>query len=212
MGLIVIVDYGMGNIRSMAKAIETVSGNNLVKVSQSPRDVDDADRIVFPGQGAMVDCLRELDSRCLREPIIEATKTKPFLGVCIGLQMLFDFSQENDGSCLGVLPGNVVRFSDGLVENGKKLKVPHMGWNNVEQVEEHPLWSGIPNLSRFYFVHSYFVKVGNNDILFGVTRYPEPFHCAVGHNNIFAVQFHPEKSQSVGLKLLSNFANWDGRV
>ncbi len=210
MGQIVIVDYGMGNIRSMANAIEAVSGKSLVKVSQSARDIEAADRVVFPGQGAMVDCLRELDNRCLRETIIEATKTKPFLGVCIGLQMLFDFSQENGGNCLGVLQGNVVRFTDGLVDEGKRLKVPHMGWNNVEQVAWHPLWAGIPDHSRFYFVHSYYVEAANNDILFGVSRYPEAFHCAVGFNNVFAVQFHPEKSQSVGLRLLSNFVNWDG--
>ncbi len=212
MGLIVVVDYGMGNIRSVAKAIASVSKKENVIVSDDPLKIASADRVVFPGQGGMSDCLRELDSRGLRDAVIQAAQTKPFLGVCIGLQMLFDFSEESGGPCLEVFRGRVARFIDGAVSEGRKLKVPHMGWNNVQQVVYHPLWRGIPDNSRFYFVHSYFVKAEDETIVFGISKFPDKFHCALGKKNIFAVQFHPEKSQSVGLKLLSNFVQWDGEV
>ncbi|MAW33932.1 MAG: imidazole glycerol phosphate synthase subunit HisH [Proteobacteria bacterium] len=210
MALTVIVDYGMGNIKSVAKAVAAVSGKNEVAITSDPKKVEVADRVVFPGQGAMSDCLRELDARGLREIIKEAARNKPFLGICIGLQMLFEFSEENGGACLNLFKGKVVRFANGKMERGRKLKVPHMGWNNVRQESSHPIWKGIPDNGRFYFVHSYFVSAEQKNTVFGSTYYSHWFDSAVGSENVFAVQFHPEKSQALGLRLLSNFVNWDG--
>ena len=209
---IVVIDYGMGNLRSVAKALESVAPGRSVEVSSRPEAIRHAGRIVFPGQGAMPDCMREMESRGLREPILEATRTKPFLGLCIGLQMLFEGSEEGNVRGLGVLPGRVVRFpSPRMVgEDGAKLKVPHMGWNQVYQDLSHPIWAGIGNASRFYFVHSYHVETPERDLVAGSSRYAYAFTCAVARNNIFAVQFHPEKSQSAGLRLLANFVTWDG--
>jgi glutamine amidotransferase len=156
--------------------------------------------------------MRELDQRGLRPAVIEAARSKPFLGVCIGLQMLFDFSEEGGVAGLGLLPGRVVRFARELMVTpaGDKLKVPHMGWNEVQQSVAHPLWQGIASGSRFYFVHSYYPVPQDLSIVAGYARYPFPFACAVAHANLFAVQFHPEKSQAAGLQLLANFARWDG--
>jgi glutamine amidotransferase len=207
---IVVVDYGMGNLRSVAKALERVATTARVVVSDDPAVVRSAGRVVFPGQGAMPDCMRELDARGLREAVLEATRSKPFLGLCIGLQMLFGHSEEGDVAGLGVMPGNVVRFPHELKHNGDKLKVPHMGWNQVFQRMEHPLWEGIDEGARFYFVHSYFVQTRETELVAGETYYPFPFTCAVARDNIFAVQFHPEKSQAVGLRLLANFVQWNG--
>jgi len=209
---IAVVDYGMGNLRSVAKALEHVAPDSTVIVTSDARDIRNAERIVFPGQGAMPDCIRELEARGLREPLLVAARQKPFLGLCIGLQMLFEHSEEGNVAGLGLLPGRVVRFPAARMrdESGNKLKVPHMGWNRVFQKKPHALWTGIEDESRFYFVHSYFVEVSDPDIVAGTTFYPFAFTSVVARNNIFAVQFHPEKSQSAGLRLLSNFVHWDG--
>jgi glutamine amidotransferase len=174
--------------------------------------VDAARRVVFPGQGAMLDCMRELDARGLRAAVMKAARTKPFLGICIGLQMLFDVSEEGDVAGLGLLAGRVARFPPERMfgADGAKLKVPHMGWNEVHQTLEHPLWQGIDSGSRFYFVHSYYPVPHNRDLIAGYSLYPFAFTCAVAQDNLFAVQFHPEKSQAAGLQLLSNFVHWDG--
>ena len=209
---IVVIDYGMGNLRSVAKALERVAPGRTVAVSSDPDVIRSASRVVFPGQGAMPDCMREMDARGLRQPILEATRSKPFLGLCIGLQMLFGNSEEGNVKGLGVLPGKVVRFPSNRLTgaDGEKLKVPHMGWNQVYQSRSHPMWAGIANASRFYFVHSYHVDTPDTGLEAGNCQYAYGFTCAVARNNIFAVQFHPEKSQSAGLRLLANFVSWDG--
>lgn len=212
MSYIAVVDYGMGNLRSVSKAIEHVAGGVPVRVTSDPDIVRGAQRVVFPGQGAMPDCMRELDARGLRPAVIEAAQSKPFLGICIGLQMLFEFSAEGRVEGLGLLTGDVVRFPPALMvaEDGSKLKVPHMGWNQVQQTLSHPLWEGIANGTRFYFVHSYYPLPQDSGIVAGYALYPFAFACAVARANLFAVQFHPEKSQAAGLQLLANFVRWDG--
>jgi len=208
---IAVVDYGMGNLRSVAKALEHVAPAKRIVVTDDPQAIRSAGRVVFPGQGAMPDCMREMDARGLRAPLLEAARSKPFLGLCIGLQMLFEHSEEGDTPGLGILPGKVVRFPAGALDSeGEKLKVPHMGWNQVCQTGSHPLWEGIAEASRFYFVHSYYVEAFDQGLIAAVSRYASNFTCAVARNNIFAVQFHPEKSQSAGLRLLSNFVSWNG--
>jgi len=209
MNRIAVVDYGMGNLRSVAKALEHVAPDARVDVVGEPAGLVNATRVVFPGQGAMPDCMRELDARGLRGPILAAARERPFLGLCIGLQMLFDFSEEGDVEGLGVLPGRVERFPHPLMGGAERLKVPHMGWNQVEQTRSHPLWEGIPDSARFYFVHSYFVKETDPALSAGRVSYAFPFTCAVARDNLFAVQFHPEKSQDAGLALLRNFAHWN---
>lgn len=209
---IAVVDYGMGNLRSVSKAVEHVAPSLNVVVTSEPDEVRAARRVVFPGQGAMPDCMRELDARGLRPAVLEAARSKPFLGICIGLQMLFEMSEEGNVPGLGLLKGSVVRFpAHGLGASGERLKVPHMGWNQVQQTLEHPLWSGIAQGTRFYFVHSYYPAPSKRELIAGYSLYPFPFACAVARENLFAVQFHPEKSQEAGLRLLSNFVQWDGR-
>ena len=232
---IAIVDYGMGNLRSVQQALRTVAPDASIVVTGDPHEVGRATRVVFPGQGAMPDCMRELDARGLRDAVLEAAQTKPFLGICIGLQMLFEHSAEGNTKGLGILRGTVVRFANNLRdEQGGKLKVPHMGWNQVQRIEqpaspqgdaavapspsgrglgrgsalEHPLWTGIAQDARFYFVHSYYVQPQDESLVQATSNYPQPFACAVARGNLFAVQFHPEKSQSAGLTLLRNFAGW----
>ncbi len=211
---VAVVDYGMGNLRSVSNALERVAPGRKVVVTSDPDDVRAARHVVFPGQGAMPDCMRELDARRLRPAVLEAAHGKPFLGICIGLQMLFDVSEEGNVPGLGLLGGRVVRFPcDGMVgAEGGKLKVPHMGWNEVQQTLEHPLWDGIAQGSRFYFVHSYYPVPRDPTLVAGYSVYRLPFTCAVARDNLFAVQFHPEKSQEAGLKLLHNFVEWDGRL
>jgi len=207
---IAIVDYGMGNLRSVAKALEHVAPGLDVVVTSDPEQVGRAARVVFPGQGAMPDCMRELDARGLRGAVLEAARSKPFLGICIGLQMLFEGSDEGNVPGLGLLPGRVVRFPADARADGTRLKVPHMGWNEVHQTLRHPLWDGIRDGSRFYFVHSYYPAPREERIIAAYSRYPFPFACAVARGNLFAVQFHPEKSQASGLQLLRNFVAWNG--
>lgn len=209
---IAVVDYGMGNLRSVSKALEHVAPTKNVLVTSNPGDIAQAERVVFPGQGAMPDCIHELDARGLREAVIAAALNKPFLGICIGLQMLFEHSEEGNAAGLGVFKGNVKRFAaeDMFDSEGAKLKVPHMGWNQVYQAgaKPHALWQGIEDGARFYYVHSYYVQPDDAAIIAGYSTYPNKFTCAVAKNNLFAVQFHPEKSADAGLQLLSNFVNW----
>ncbi len=206
---IAIVDYGMGNLRSVQQALRTVAPSASIVVTGDPREVGLAARVVFPGQGAMPDCMRELDARGLRAAVLEAARAKPFLGICIGLQMLFEHSAEGNTPGLGFLKGSVVRFASNLRdEQGSKLKVPHMGWNQVHHAD-HPLWQGIAQDARFYFVHSYYVQPQDDALVQATSCYPQPFACAVARDNLFAVQFHPEKSQNAGLTLLRNFVGWD---
>ncbi|MFZ1852352.1 MAG: imidazole glycerol phosphate synthase subunit HisH [Nitrosomonas sp.] len=207
---IAIVDYGMGNLRSVHKAFEHVVPNASIVVTNDPSEVEKAQRVVVPGQGAMRNCMHELEIRGLRQAVVNATRHKPFLGICLGLQMLFEESEEGNTKGFDILPGKVVHFPESLMTttDGQKLKVPHMGWNQVHQASEHPLWEGIHDDARFYFVHSYYVETPDAASIAGRSHYPMPFTCAVAKNNIFAVQFHPEKSQSAGLTLLRNFSRW----
>ncbi len=208
---VAVVDYGMGNLHSVSKAVEHVAPEARVEVTSDPARVADADRVVFPGQGAMPDCMREMDARGLRPAVLAAARSRPFLGICIGLQMLFERSDEGGVAGLGLMPGTVRKFPESAMvdPSGRKLKVPHMGWNEVKQTRPHPLWSGIEDRSRFYFVHSYFPQTEESDWIGGTTEYGVPFTCAVARDNIFAVQFHPEKSNTAGLRLLANFLNWN---
>ena len=210
---IAVIDYGMGNLRSVSKALEYVAPTKSVIVTSNPDEVARAERVVFPGQGAMPDCIRELDTRGLREAVLQAAQKKPFLGICIGLQMLFEQSEEGDASGLGLFKGQVKRFAaaDMKDQNGEKLKVPHMGWNQVYQAaysQPHALWADVDDGARFYYVHSYYVQPDDVNIVSGYSHYPQPFTSAIAVDNLFAVQFHPEKSASAGLQLLSNFVHW----
>jgi len=210
MSSVVVVDYGMGNLRSVAKAIEHVAPDVEVRVSSDAAQIAAADRVVVPGQGAMPDCMRELAARGLREAVIRAAAEKPFLGICVGLQMLFGHAEEGNVTGLEILPGRVPRFPDAAMRaaDGSRLKVPHMGWNRVHQAEPHPLWDGIEDDARFYFVHSYYVEPTDPEVIAGSSNYGIPFTSAVARDNIFAVQFHPEKSAQGGLRLLGNFMRW----
>ena len=199
---IAVVDYGMGNLRSVSKAIERVAPEAEVLVTAQPERILASERVVVPGQGAMPDCMRQLGQSGAREAVVEAARAKPFLGICIGLQMLFEHGEEGDTSGLGLLAGEVPRF------RLEGLKIPHMGWNEVAQARPHALWAGIADGSRFYFVHSYYPVPRDAEVTAATAVYGRPFTCAVARDNIFAVQFHPEKSQSAGLQLLSNFVRW----
>jgi glutamine amidotransferase len=196
------VDYGMGNLRSVSKALEHVAPRDRVLVTADPEAIRAAERVVVPGQGALPDCMRQLGASGAREAVIEATRSKPFLGICIGLQMLFERGEEGDAAGLGLLPGRVPRF------HLQGLKIPHIGWNEVKQARPHALWNGIADASRFYFVHSYYPEPRDAALTAATAVYGLPFTCAIARDNIFAVQFHPEKSQSAGLQLLSNFVRW----
>jgi imidazole glycerol-phosphate synthase subunit HisH len=202
---IAVVDYGMGNLLSVSKALEHVAPEHQVLVTADPETILSSERVVVPGQGAMPDCMRQLAASGAREAVIAATRNKPFLGLCIGLQMLFERGEEGDTAGLGLLSGRVPRFAGAAMEG---LQVPHMGWNEVIQQRSHPLWSGIPDRARFYFVHSYYAAPRDAALTAGTSVYGLPFTCAIARDNIFAVQFHPEKSQSAGLQLLSNFVRW----
>ena len=192
----------MGNLKSVSKALEHVAPKEQVLVTADPQAIRAADRVVVPGQGAMPDCMRQLAASGAREAVIAAAGDKPFLGLCIGVQMLFERGEEGDTPGLGLLPGRVPRLS------APGLEIPHMGWNEVLQERAHPLWAGISDKSRFYFVHSYYPAPSDRALAAATCVYGVPFTCAVARDNIFAVQFHPEKSQSAGLQLLSNFVRW----
>ncbi|GJI97550.1 imidazole glycerol phosphate synthase subunit HisH [Duganella caerulea] len=208
---IVVVDYGMGNLRSVAQALRAVAPEANVLISGEVADIESADRIVLPGQGAMPDCMRSLRESGVQDALLVAAKTKPLMGVCIGEQMLFDVSEEGNAAGLGLLPGKVVRFQlDGQVqEDGSRFKVPQMGWNQVHQTASHPMWQDIADDSYFYFVHSYFAQPALSEHTVGQTVYGAPFSCAVARDNIFATQFHPEKSAAAGLQLYKNFVHWN---
>ncbi len=210
MTTVAVIDYGMGNLRSVCKAIEHVSRATRVQLTSDPEVVRRADRVVFPGQGAMGGCITALASGGLRDAVFEAMRAKPFLGICLGLQALYEFSEEAGGTaCFNVLPGRVRLFPPVTMKQ-QSLKVPHMGWNQVRQVKPHPLWRDIPQDARFYFVHSYYADSKQEDDIAATTEYGLRFTSAAARANIFAVQFHPEKSQQAGLKLLENFVAWDG--
>ena len=208
---IAVVDYGMGNLRSVAKALVHVAPERNIVVSADPAVIRGAARVVLPGQSAMPDCMRSLDESGLREVVVEVARTRPFLGICLGLQMLFDRSEEGPTPCLGVLAGEVVRFDATAMRlsSGERLKVPHMGWSPVHQTRAHPLWAGIAEGSRFYFAHSFHPAPADPALTVGTTAYPSPFTCAIAGANIFATQFHPEKSHRAGLQLLANFVAWE---
>ena len=210
---IVVIDYGMGNLRSVAKALRHVAPDRDVVVSSDARTIGAAERTVLPGQSAMPDCMKGLLESGLADIVLEVMRDRPFLGICLGLQMLFDASEEGPTACLAAIPGRVVRFRHEamITSTGERLKVPHMGWSPVRQAGKHPLWAGIDDGARFYFAHSYHPVPDDPDLTAGTAAYPTPFTCAVARANIFATQFHPEKSQRAGLTLLANFVTWDGR-
>ena len=214
---VAVIDYGMGNLHSVSKALQHVAPNASVWVGDDPVTIRNARRVIYPGVGAIRDCIGEVRERGLDQVIVEVAQTKPLLGICVGMQGLMQSSSENGGvDCLGVFPYHVAGFSNVLADktdaDGKRYKVPHMGWNRVSHVVDHPLWSGIDDGARFYFVHSYYVDASNCADAVGVANYGIDIAAAVAKDNVFAVQFHPEKSHTDGLQLLRNFMQWDGGV
>jgi imidazole glycerol-phosphate synthase subunit HisH len=209
--MIAIVDFGMGNLRSVAKAIEHVAPKATVTITSDAATIRAADRVVFPGQGAMPDCMRYLREYGLDETVRAVAATKPLLAVCIGEQMLFERSEEGNTPGLGLFRGSVVRFHEDVMRlpDGQRLKVPHMGWNRVRQTQKHALWEGIPDDSWFYFVHSYYVAPADPRLSAGESTYGSAFTCVVASDNIFATQFHPEKSSAAGLRIYENFTRWN---
>ena len=216
---IAIVDYGMGNLRSVAQALIHADPEAVVKIASKPEEIRAADKVVLPGQGAMPDCMANLQNSGLLDAVLEASKNKPMLGICVGEQMLFDTSAEvrfdaptgtQTTPGLGLLPGKVIRFdlAGKNQADGSHFKVPHMGWNQVIQTQAHALWEGIPDNSSFYFVHSYYAVPANASDTVGSTDYGSLFTCAIARDNIFATQFHPEKSAQLGLRLYRNFTRW----
>ncbi len=212
MNSVAVIDYGMGNLHSVAKAFEYVGDNLKVQVSSDEKIIRNADRVVFPGVGAMRDCMAEIKRLGVDDILRRLVEEKPVLAICVGMQALMEFSEENDGvDCIGIIPGRVNAFADPLLDSdGELLKVPHMGWNNVYQTLDHSMWKDIPDESRFYFVHGFYVNIESGAKIAGDTDYPKTFTSALVRKNIFGVQFHPEKSQTCGLQLLKNFIDWDG--
>ena len=210
---VAVVDYGMGNLRSVSQAVaHAASAADDVKVivTGNPEEVMQAERVVLPGQGAMRDCMRELADSGLKDAVLEALRSKPVMGVCVGMQMLLDHSEEQDTPGLGVIPGRVRRFrlEGRLQPDGSRYKVPQMGWNRVRQAQPHPVWRGVANAAWFYFVHSYYAEPSESRHSVGETEYGGRFTSAVARDNIFATQFHPEKSAADGLMLYRNFLHW----
>lgn len=210
MSSVVVIDYGMGNLHSIAKALQHAGSGAKIEVSGDPSTISNADRVVFPGVGAIRDCMAQLRDRDLVAVIEAAARTRPFLGICLGMQALLSHSEENGGvEGLGLFKGEAVRFPEGAtLPSGETLKVPHMGWNRVVQALPHPLFEGISAGSWFYFVHSYFARPENESEILATTDYPGPFASALIQGHVAAVQFHPEKSQEAGLRLLQNFLSW----
>lgn len=214
MSTIAVIDYGMGNLHSVAKALEYVQPGVEVWVTSDAKKIAEADRVLLPGVGAIRDCMSEIYAQGVDKEVAQAIRSgRPFLGICVGYQALMQRSEENGGvDCLGEFEGQVQFFGyDHRDAQGERLKVPHMGWNEVKQTIDHPLWKDIPDNSRFYFVHSYYVNAVKREQVAGACNYGNTFDVAQSHNNAFAVQFHPEKSHTVGLQLLKNFLNWDGK-
>lgn len=211
--MLAVIDYGMGNLRSVAKALRHVAPGEEVRVLSDPAQILQAERVVLPGQSAMPDCMAALRGSGLEAAVRTASADRPFLGICLGLQMLFERSEEGPTGGLGILAGDVVRFRDEAMHlpDGTRLKVPHMGWDRVHQSRAHPLWRGIAQNERFYFAHSFHPRPADPALEAGSAAYPSPFTCAIARANIFAVQFHPEKSHRAGLQLLANFVTWNGR-
>ena len=212
---VAVIDYGMGNLRSVAQAVIAAAHGSGVQVhiTSDPQQVRDADRVVLPGQGAMRDCMRELNDSGLLPALLEAARQKPLFGVCVGMQMLLEHSAEGGPGgtpCLGLMPGQVVRFElDGQLQpDGSRFKVPQMGWNKVRQTRPHPIWQGVPDHSYFYFVHSFYARPFDGRHTVGETDYGQSFTSAISSDNIFATQFHPEKSADMGLMLYRNFLSW----
>lgn len=211
---VAVIDYGMGNLHSVASALNHVAPEQNVVVTSDPAVVAAADRVIFPGVGAIRDCMAEIKrlgfDKLLREQIATG---KPVLGICVGMQALMDHSEENNGvDCIGVLPGKVRFFGENFKDAaGNHLKVPHMGWNQVNH-NDHPLWANIPQESRFYFVHSFYILADDSSLIAATCDYGLRFHAALTRGNLFAVQFHPEKSHTAGLQLLKNFLQWDGKA
>ena len=213
-GIVAVIDYGMGNLHSVASALEHV-GADEVLVTHDADLIRQSDRVVFPGVGAIRDCMAEI-RRLKCDELLQQALTEqhvPVLAICVGMQALMTRSEENDGvDCLDIVPGEVRYFGNPLTDaSGERLKVPHMGWNEVQQVAEHPLWNGIEDRSRFYFVHSYYVHAEERSLLAGSVDYGVAADAALARDNLFAVQFHPEKSADAGLKLLKNFLEWNGQ-
>jgi len=215
MNTVAVIDYGMGNLRSVAQAVIAAAHGSGVQVhiTSDPQQVRDADRVVLPGQGAMRDCMRELNDSGLLPAVLEAARQKPLFGVCVGMQMLLEHSAEGGPGgtpCLGLMPGQVVRFElDGQLQpDGSRFKVPQMGWNKVRQTRPHPVWQGVPDHSYFYFVHSFYARPFDGRHTVGETDYGQSFTSAISSDNIFATQFHPEKSADMGLMLYRNFLSW----
>jgi glutamine amidotransferase len=211
MSSIGVIDYGMGNLHSLGKSLERVADGGRVEISYDPEKLLKCDRIVLPGVGGVRACMQELRRLELNDLVVEAARRKPLLGICLGMQVMLEHSQENGGvAALGLFPGEVVRFPDPAAGGGdtERLKVPHMGWNRVRQTIKHPVWAGVPDDSWFYFVHSYHAVPQNPAHILGTTRYIHDFASALARDNIVAFQFHPEKSQNAGMALLANFVNW----
>ncbi|GAA5443943.1 imidazole glycerol phosphate synthase subunit HisH [Microbulbifer sp. NBRC 101763] len=216
MGKVAVLDYGMGNLHSVASALNKVAPEVEVVLAQTPQQAEGAERILVPGVGAIRDCMAGFVEAGFAPLLKDAIAADiPILGICVGMQIMMRYSEENNGvDCLGIFPQPVKFFGSDLpvVQDGERLKVPHMGWNTVQQTRKHPLWAGIADGSRFYFVHSYYVPAGDNTVLAGHTEYGVPLAAAVAQENIFATQFHPEKSADTGLQLLKNFVSWNGRA
>jgi glutamine amidotransferase len=214
MNRVAVIDYGMGNLHSVAKAVEHVGDNLHLSVTADEKTIMAADRIIFPGVGAMRDCMAEIRRLGLDEMLRRLVEDRPVLGICVGMQAMLDHSEENNGvDCIGLFGGNVKRFPGNMVDaRGHRLKVPHMGWNEVRQTQSHHMWNDIADNSRFYFVHSYYVQPADASQVAGESDYPETFTVALAKPNVFAVQFHPEKSQQAGLQLYKNFLSWDGSI